>query len=354
MSGYSQLRYCFRYSLAITAMLLVLVTSIQPARAQGLDRIRDRNGSTTGKITKMSALAVTLTKNGVATKKPVEEILSISFAGEPAALAPVRRAAKTGHFENALKKLGKIDRDDVDRNEVRQEIDFLTTFCNVQRAILGQGTLGQAKKEVTNFLSKNSKSYRVPEAIELLGDVLLANQDYAGARAQYTKLGKAPAPYFKARSALLTGRLLQAEEKHQEAVAAFDLALKAAEGNAVAQSQVLEATLHRAVSQSALGDVESSTDAVRQIISQADAKETQLLAQAYNALGDCYLQAKEPKAAMQAFLHNDLLFSSAATEHAKAIYELSQLWDNLGKPARARDAQGRLKEKYPNSRWTKR
>ncbi len=338
----------------VTLVLLVLATSTLPAGAQGLDRIRDRNGISIGKITKMSALGITLSKNGVETKKPAEEILSITFAGEPEELAPARRAANAGRFEHALKMLGEIDRGDVQRSEIGQEIDFLTTLCKVQQALSGQGTLDQARQEVTSFLSKNSKSYHVPEAIELLGDVLLASQDYAGAQAQYTKLGKAPAPYFKARSAILIGRSLQTENKHQEAVAAFDRGLQAAAGNATAQTQVLEATLHRAVSKSALGEVGPSTDTVKQIIAQAATKDTKLLAQAYNALGDCYLQANEKKSARQAFLHVDLLFSSAANEHAKALYELSQLWNDLGQPTRARDAQDRLKEKYPGSRWAKR
>ncbi len=344
----------FRSFCAAMLTLLALGVCAQSTVAQGLDKIRDRNGITTGRITKMSALAVTLTKSGVDTKKPVEEILIITFAGEPSELAPARRAAKAGRFENALEKLTKIDRSEVDRAEIKQEIDFLTTYCNVQRALAGHGTLDQAQQQVSSFLSKNSKSYRVPEAIELLGDVLLASQDFSGARTQYAKLGKAPAPYFKARSAILTGRALQAEGKHQDAANAFDSALQAAAGNTVAQTQILEATLHRAVSQSALGDVERSTDTVKKIIAKADVKDAKLLAQAYNALGDCYLQADEKKAARQAFLHVDLLFSSAATEHAKALYELSQLWENLGQSARARDAQERLKDKYPGSRWAKR
>ncbi len=335
-------------------LLLLLSVYARPAAAQGNDRIRDRNGSTSGKITKMSALSITITKSGVDTKKPVEEIISITFAGEPSELASARRAAEAGRYEKALSKLTKIDRDDVDRKEINQEIDYLTTFCNVHRALSGQGTLATVQKEVRSFLSTHSKSYRIPEAIELLGTVLLASKDYEGARAQFTKLGKAPAPYFKARSAMLTGRSLQAEEKHQEAIAAFDLALQAAEGNAVAQSQVLEATLHRAVSHSALGNLGPSTDAVKAIITQADTQDAHLLAQAYNALGDCHLQANQKKEARQAFLHVDLLFSSAAAEHAKALHELSQLWKELGQPTRARDAQDRLKEKYPGSRWGKR
>lgn len=345
------------YQLPVLA-LLALASCAQFATAQGLDRIRDRNGLATGKITKMTALGVTLTKSGVDTKKPVEEIISITFAGEPEDLTPARRDADAGRYENALEKISKIDRSEVRRTEISQEIDFLTVYCKVQLALSGQGTLDDAKQEASSFLSKNSKSYRVPRAIELLGDVLLASQDYEGARAQFAKLGKAPAPYFKARSAILTGRSWQEEGKHNDALASFDQALQAAIGNTAAETQVLKATLHRAVSQSALGDAEQSTTAVKQIIADAiakgDTENAKLLAQAYNALGDCYLQANEKKEANMAFLAVDLLFSSSATEHAKALYELSRLWEALGKPARARDAQQRLQDNYPSSRWAKR
>ena len=271
----------------VALVLLALVANAAPAAAQGLDRVRDRNGITSGKITKMSALGVTLTRNGVDTKKPVEEIVSITFAGEPDELAPARRSAKSGRFDNALEKLNQIDRSDFSRKEINQEIDYLTTYCQARQALSGQGTLERARQQISDFLSKNNKSYRVPAAIELLGDVLLASGDYDAARTQYAKLGKAPAPYFKARSAILTGRSLQAEGKHEEAVAAFDQGLQTAQGDTVAQSQVLEATLHRAVSDSALGNASASTDTVKQIINKADKDDAKLLAQAYNALGDC-------------------------------------------------------------------
>jgi tetratricopeptide (TPR) repeat protein len=179
----------------------------------------------------------------------------------------------------------------------------------------------------------------------------MANEDYQGARQQYAKLGKAPAPFYKARSAFLTGRSLQAEKKYQEATDAFDLALKTTGGS---KPQQLKATLHRAVCKAALGDAPESTEAIKQIIKQAEVKNTQLLAEAYNALGDCYLLADDKKAARHAFLHVDLLFSSAVTEHAKALYELSQLWEEQGQPTRAQDAQDRLQEKYPSSHWAKR
>lgn len=348
-------RFAFlKFGCSTVLALSVVVGSSLPTLAQGLDRVRDRNGVSRGKITKMSALGVTLSKGGVETKKPVEEIESITFAGEPDELAPARRDVGAGRFKKALEKLEGIDLAEVERSEIKQEINYLVMLCKVQLALSGNGTLDDARQQAKAFLSENSKCYRVPQAIELLGDVLMASEDYEGARTQYTKLGKAPAPYFKTRSAILIGRSLQAEGEHQEAVSSFEKALQAAEGNTVAESQALGATLDLAVSQAALGEVEQSTGQVKLIIEKADTKDTELLARAYVALGDCYLQAKDPKSARQAFLHVDLLFSSAGAEHAKALYELSRLWGDLGQPDRALDAKERLQKNHPGSPWAKR
>ena len=333
--------------LAIFCLGLMLISS----RANALDRVRDRNGVTSGKITKMSALSVAITRGGIETKKPVEDIVSITFDDEPDDLTPARRAAGSGRYQSALERLGKIDTSSVQRKEIQQEIAFLACLCEGQLALSGQGSLDQVISKTTSFLKSNGKSYRVPQAIELLGTLMLAKQDYNGARAQFTKLGKAPAPYFKARSALLTGRTLQTEGKHREAISSFDSALSAAKDNVAAKSQQLEATLLRSVSQAALGQLDASTATIKEIIKQAEPEDANLMAQAYNALGDCYLQAENPKAAKLAFLHVDLLFSSATTEHARALYELSKLWDQLGQSSRARDAKKRLKEAYPGSRW---
>ncbi len=340
-----------RRPLLFAMLILLLATHAPYATAQGFDRVRHRNGIESGKITKMTALGVTITKGGVDRQWPVEEILSITFAGEPEDLAPARRFATTDRFESALKKLKAIDRTEVDRPEIQQEIDFLTLLSRARLALSGQGNLDQSRKEATKFLSSNSKSYHVPATIELLGDVLMASEDYQGARQQYAKLGKAPAPFYKARSAFLTGRSLQAEKKYQEAAEAFDTALKTAGGS---KPQQLKATLHRAVCKAALGEAPESTKAVKQIITQTNIKNTQLLAEAYNALGDCNLLAGDKKSARHAFLHVDLLFSSAASQHAKALYELSQLWQEQGQPTRAQDAQQRLQKEYPRSHWAKR
>lgn len=334
--------------------VLVLFACATSALAQStVDRIRRRTGVDSGRITDVSVLAVTISKSGVESKVPVEEIRSITFAGEPSELGTARSALNRGRLKDAAAALEKIDRDELDRPELVAEVDYLLMDSAARSALVGDGSAEAAIRKAEDFLALHRSSYRVSSAIELLGDLYLANGELDKARNQYAKLAKAPAPYFQARSAILLGQLLQHEGRHTAALAEFDRALAASQGNAAAQPLELEATLHRAISRSATGEVDEATGEVKEIIAKGDPEDVELLATAYNALGDCYLASDKPKAARDAYLHVDVLFNSAADQHAKALYELSRLWDTLGQPQRARETQQRLREEYPRSRWAK-
>lgn len=346
-------KYLLLASRAVVLTLLVSCSSIAMAQSS-VDRIRRRTGVDTGKITDVSVLAVTISKSGVESKVPVEEIRSIYFAGEPSEIKTARSAINRGRYEEAVETLHQVNREEFDREEILQELDFLLLESQARLALAGQGDLGAAVKLANDFLANERNSYHVSEAIELLGDLYLVSGREDEARRQYTKLAKAPSPYFQARSAILTGKLLQQAGKHDEALAEFERALAAAKDSPAAQSQQLEATLHRAISQSANGVVEQATATVKEIISQADVQDIELLATAYNTLGDCYLQSGQQKAACDAFLHVDVLFHAAADQHARSLYELSRIWEALGQRQRARDARDRLQKDYPASRWAKR
>jgi hypothetical protein len=107
------------------------------------------------------------------------------------------------------------------------------------------------------------------------------------------------------------------------------------------------------VSQAAAGQVKEATAAIGDIIAKAKPEDAELLARAYNALGDCYLQSKDPRGALFAFLHVDLLYSQEAEAHAKALHELVPLWKNVGRDSRSQETARKLAEKYPGSRWAK-
>ncbi len=333
----------------------VMLTCTHPtANAQGsLDRIHRRNGSDRGKVTAITSQAVTLSKGGVETNIPSEEIRRIQFAGEPAELNQARLAAASGRYQEARIILASIDSDGVGRDGITQDIQFTSALCAAKLALSGQGNIEQATKQVAGFLTRHRTSYHLPATFELLGDLLAGAGRHDEARRQYALLGKARSPIYKIRSALLIGRSYQEENKHADALAQFDKVLQSTDKRPLAEDQRLEASLGKAVSQAATGAGAEAIAAINRVISTAEPEDVRLHAQAYNALGDCYRNSGKEKAALYAFLHTDLLYNKVPPLHAKALHELAQLWQAEGHPTRAREAQQKLEKQYPGSRWAK-
>ncbi len=340
----------------VAQLSMALATAIAlaaPASAQtGVDRIRRQNGVDSGKITAITPLGVTITKGAVESTIPSEDIESITYAGEPSDLAAARNAILAGRTQDALDALAKLPADGSRRDEIAADVEFYTALAKAQLALAG-GAPEAALTEVRGFMARRNKSFHIPQSIELLGDLLAASGQYASARAEYSKLAKARSPYFELKSALLLGRAWQAEGDHAKALAEFDKVLASTERTPLIEPVRLATTLDRAVSQAAGGKVDESTAAIGEIIAKADPEDAELQARAYNALGDCYLKSGDPRGALFAFLHVDLLFHQEAEAHAKALHELVALWKTAGRDTRSQEAAQQLAEKYPGSRWAK-
>ena len=338
----------------LVCCLAILPWSLSEAHAQGsLDRIRRRNGADRGKITAITSQEVTISKGGVSTKVPSEEIHTITFAEEPADLNKARLATEEGKYREALDIFASIDHQSIEREAIRQDCEFFMATCQARLAMSGQADLEKATRQIVSFLSRHRTSYHLPAAIELHGDLLASAEKPEEARQQYALLSKARSPIYKMRSALLVGRSYQIEGEHGQALAQFDHVLQSKTPSDPGRQLHLAARLSKAVSQTATGDAKSAIEAVTQVISSADSEDAQLLALAYNALGDCYKQSGNQKGALFAFLHVDLLYSKASEPHAKALHELAQLWRALGHEPRARQATEQLTSQYPGSRWAR-
>lgn len=338
----------------VQALVLLTLSALEPAAWGQVDRVQRRNGTDLGTITETSPLAVTISKGGVTSKIPVEEIRSITFDEEPAELASARRAISRGHVDSALDTLERIDPRELSRTEIQQELSYLTVACEGQLALAGQGEPLEIAEKVDEFIAQNRTSYHIPDALELQGDLLLAGGNATDARRKYETLAKSPATFYKIRSADLVGRCLLQDKKCDEALASFESGLKLADGSAVIESQLLEAKLGKAVSLAALGKLDEGREIIRRIVVQAAEDDTSTLAKAYNALGDCYRFSGNPRAARDAYLHVDLLFDSESTEHAEALARLATLWTELSQPTRAKATEERLVREYPWSRWRSR
>jgi len=340
------------YKRIVPALCMALLVGLtHAAEAQQFDSVRRASGSTNGRITSISPIQVVLERSGVSEEIPVNEVQYLTFAGEPRELTLGRLNAFNGRYEDALEALGKVDAASIEREAIKQDLEFYKAFCVSKLALGGSGSIPDAGKQMYAFETAGRNSYHYLEACEILGDLFVALGRYPQAETYYDKLSKVEWPDFKMRSGVLVGRALQAQNKHAEAITRFDQVLQLNVTTPEANKQKLAATLGKAVSIAAGGKTAEALKMVEEVIKQADPENTELHARAYNALGNCYLKDGKTKEALLAFLHTDVLYNSFPEAHAEALAQLSKLWDKVGQADRGRQAATLLKDRYPGSNW---
>jgi tetratricopeptide (TPR) repeat protein len=282
---------------------------------------------------------------------PVNEIRGISFDDEPPELNQARIKAVNGAYDDAAALLAKISPSALKRDIVKQDFEFYQAWCAAKLAIGGEGAINDAGRMLNTFVRTYPKNYHYYEAVQTMGDLLAADGKLDLAQRQYNELAAAPWPEYKTRAAGLVGQALQAQGKHAEAIRQFDVALQTAGTGASAEK--LSATLGKAISMSETGQLDAAVKMVEQVIQEADPEQKELHARAYNALGSCYQRAGQPKDAVLAYLHVDVLYSSVPDAHAEALANLVKLWQTIGQEARARETKQTLERRYAGSKWAK-
>lgn len=352
-------------------VIVALAICCWSARGVALDQIRTQNKDTVrGQITEISPTEVKIDKNPIEETIPVNEIISISFDGEPDGLAKGRTLAVAGQYAEAWEALKGTNRDELKRRkEMEQQLDFYTAYCATKLALGGAGSINTAGPMMLAFLKNNPTSYHYLEAAELMGDLFVtfgmeaqrspdkarqakAPQSFDSAMEYYATAGKAPWPEAQVGLNLKRGRALLAQKKYEEAVKAFQSVLDGAAGPK-AESLKLSATLGKATALASNGQAEQGIKLVEEVIAKAPKANNELHGQAYLTLGNCHRAAKMPREAVMAYLHVDLLYFQNPQTHSEALAALGQLWQTLNRPDRAREANSRLTRMHPNSIWAK-
>jgi tetratricopeptide (TPR) repeat protein len=284
---------------------------------------------------------------------PINEIKYVQLPSEPPDLKEARNAAVDGQWDRVLEWLNKIPPPQLTNDTIRQDADYYRALASARLAAGGVGDARAAGTALLDFLKANHDSYHFYEANEAAGDLLMAMGRYDQAPTYYTELAGAPWPDYKMHAAVALGNVLQAQGKYAEALQQFDAALASdAKGKAV-EMQTVAAQVGKA---KCLLELDRAKDAVRMLndaIDRAPAENNQIYAIAYNALGGAYLKMKQPDDALYAYLHVDVLYNQSPEQHAEALFHLKDLWAQLKKPERAKEAAETLKTRYPSSPWNK-
>ncbi len=341
--------------LLLTAAAVLLPVSV----AQALDSVRTVEGQTIpGTLNKITANEVTITRVGSSepTTVPVNQIESIQYDGEPAQLRLVRPLIANNNFGAARQALENpnLNPDSVQKLEAKQEILFFRALTAARLASTGP-EVKAAGAQMFDFVQNNPSNWHYYEAVEVLGDLFVADNNIQQAVQQYAKLESAPWPDFKMRGAVARARALQSQNKFAEALSAYENALQVAGSDTSAQvaAQKLAATVGKAACLAETGKAAEGIKLVEEVIASAKPEQAELHAAAFTALGNCYLKAQPPqrKEAFLCFLKVDVLYRSFPKYHAEALYNLSHLWKDVEKPDRGLQAKEDLIRLYTNSPW---
>jgi len=342
-------------------VLLALATDAPIVLAQAeVFRVHPTSGQPmTGRLGEITKDKVVL-QIGSSTKEfAVNEIKFVQLPGAPRDLIEAQNAAADVDWGRVIELLDKIPPPQLANEAIKQEVDFYRALANARLAVSGgagapAGAEAQgAGTALVAYLKANKNSWHFYDTNEAVGDLLVNMGRFEQAPAYYNELAGAPWPEYKMRAAVAIGRALQAQGKHAEAIKQFDAALATDAKSKSAQAQALVAKIGKAKSAIELGRAQEGLQLLTKAIEELPTEDNQLCATAYIALGNAYLQLKQPKDALYAFLFVDSLYNQSPPQHAEALYHLKDLWNQLSHPDRAKEAADKLKSRYPTSPWNK-
>lgn len=322
--------------------------------ALGFDSIKTAKSTLIGRVAEMSPKSVKLEGVGESIKEvPVNEIQTIFFETDPSELKTAKTHVLGGRYRDALTALERIKQADVTRKENQQDIDFYKAFCTSKLALAGSLKIPDAGRMMKAFVDNNPNSYHYFEASEIVGDLLVAIQQFPQAADYYARLKNAPWPDYQMRAGVAEGRALLAQGKVSEAENAFNRVIDTIAEGDLAQSQRIAARLGKAAALTAAKKSEAAILIIEDVLKTANPEDAALMARAYNALGNAYRQSGNTKEALLAFLHVDVLYPSQPDTHAEALANLMELWQEVHKTERANAARQILEKDYKDSPWTR-
>jgi tetratricopeptide (TPR) repeat protein len=347
-----------RHSTLAVVMVCFLLCGL--ADGQAVDTVVPQSGSPVrGHVTDVSRTGVSLENDTARREIPANQIRYIVFAGEPSSMRQIRDAANTGNVERAERYLERLDASALPNDFSRADYAFYRALTQKHKAIQTGAGLTEAAKVMLAFVNANPKSFHFYDAAEALGDLAVAMQRPDGAAKYYGQLEKAPWPDVQFRGTVRMAAALRAQggDKLAEAVKRYDTIIDAnVEGvveSEAAERQKKIAIAGKASCQAEIGETAGGIAALQSLIEVTAAEDEELLAVAHNALGDCYRAAGQPKDALLAYLHTDLLFPRQQKPRAEALFQISRLWTELDRSDRSEQAKGALRAEFAGSRWAK-
>jgi len=324
----------------------------QAALAEDDQIFLNQGASLRGKIGQVSPSQIEIIVGGESRQLKTNEIRLINFADEPDELRQGRARAVAGKYGAALSDLKKVDAEAIKRPLIKLDWQFYQALCQGRSSLESGSGRSQATEAMLAFVRTAANSHHFFDAADLLGDLAVAQGDYENAVKYYSAISsKAPWADYRMRALMSEADALVKQQRFADAQQKYEGAATQAADTPETKRLKLMAAVGRG---RCLAETSAAADGIKvieQLILENDATDTELFGRAYNALGDCLQAADQPKEALMAYLHVDVLFYGEADIHAEALYHLSKLWLEAKNQDRAAAAKNLLQKRYAGSMW---
>jgi hypothetical protein len=266
------------------------------------------------------------------------------FGRQLRALQPGTRALqRTELLESALKEFKEVDAELLDVPNAHRYIQYKIAEVLAQQARFDPAKGDAAIAALSAYSKDFPTGWEVAPALKLLAKLQEAKGDSAGALETYRGLAKVPGipPELRQESTVLVARALLRAGKPADAESELK-GLQAKMSTTDPQRPNVEVALAQCrLAQGQLGQVEAPLRAALQNTTDAAVR-----AAAHNLLGDYYQAKGQPGPAFWEYLYVETLYTQDREEHAKALYNLSMLFDKVKNDrTRAKECADRLKDK---------
>lgn len=350
-------RHCLPRSIATLAVAAIVLAACAPIRAAETVA-RKHEKALTGEITDISKTEVTIKVKSPKDETvvvPANEVQSISWTGESPEANLARGDETGGRYQRAIDNYTKALAGSKSSNALaRTELEYGIIRSGARLALTDPARMDEAIKKLDEFRSKQSGHYRYYDAVALLGQLYLAKKEFGKAQTTFDLLARAPWKDAQTAARIAIARLMQAENKLDEALAAYEAVVaQSADGGADA-SQRQEALLGKSRVLISQKKFDEAQKLLQDVIKEADAEDAKVQAEASVRLGDCYRELGQDKDALLAYLRVEVLFSSEKALEAEALFHLTRLFEKVGQKGRAAEVRDKLEgDEFKNSEWAR-
>lgn len=338
----------------LTGLLAVLCASSDSAWADKLNRKSDSK-PLNGDVTAATKDQVTI-KDGIGKITTVEtnDVVSVEWANGPSTFPLGLGAEKGGKFDAAMENYTTALKDTKAKGNILADIEFSVARTLAKQGMGGdRAKLDEGAKKLDAFLKARADHYRYYEAAILLGDVLTSKEDYEGANKAYERLAAAKWPDYKMAAKLAAGRVAVVKKDFAGALSIYEEVSNSKADSPAEIARKNQAVVGKASVLVAQQKHEDALKVVNAALETLNPDEPEAMAEAYVLQGDCLQAQSKVKEAILAYLHVPVLFENQRDMHARALFNLAQLWAKVDQPDRAEAAAKELKESYADTSWAK-